>query len=220
MLLIGGVNTNGKWIRETETFDCLGKRGDRLAPSELQPKLNSKRKNLSSIVLEDRYLFVFCGKSFKIEETFSTSLEWADLLAPKCEFKEIEINQAKFLCQPLIMLEETTEDDFKLLLFGGQEDSNDIDSVKRLRLDRKAGFEASITKTVPHSNNHRRYRFRQNATVFGTAWLPTNSQARLQPTHVCGDLADQSKSPVVFEVTSHDVKNARILFDWSRHVHN
>jgi len=103
-------------------------------------------------------LFVFCGFTFKIEEKFSTSIEWADLTASKVEFKEITLSN--FLCQPLIMLEETTEEDFKLLLFGGQGDCNDSDSVKRLVLNKKKDFESRVTKAVPHSESRNRYRFR------------------------------------------------------------
>ena len=79
-MLIGGRTTNDNVLKSIEVFDCRGDRGTQLIEkTKTLPNLKRKRKNLSSIILGDRYLFVFCGKQTDKEEIFSTTMEWLDL---------------------------------------------------------------------------------------------------------------------------------------------
>ena len=64
MILIGGTNSHDTVLNTCEIIDARGERGHALnANSDFKlPKLVTRRSHHQSLIIEDKYLFIFFGK--------------------------------------------------------------------------------------------------------------------------------------------------------------
>jgi hypothetical protein len=90
VILIGGTNSHDTVLNSCEIIDARGERGELLKSGTdfVLPKLMSRRSHHQSLIIEDKYLFIFFGK--KTDTMYCQTLEFIDLENPVA-FKEIKV---------------------------------------------------------------------------------------------------------------------------------
>ena len=114
-------------MQSTEVIDCNGPPGSKVTvlkrPEEF-PHLNHRRQLHQSIILDNRYLFIFFG--MKDEVLLSETIEYLDLRNTSKGFKEIqiesreEIASSRYFDRSLYITKgDQLKDGVDILIFGG-----------------------------------------------------------------------------------------------------
>ena len=79
LIVIGGQSTKGRALKTLEVIDCEGKRGQPVVVTQTLPKMNNHRFMHQSMIIENRYLFVFFGMRTSVN--YNKTIEFMDLTA-------------------------------------------------------------------------------------------------------------------------------------------
>lgn len=79
LIVIGGQTTRGSALNTVEVVDCTGEKGSPVIVTQSLPKMNQRRFMHQTLIIDERYLFVFFG--MKSTVSLNNTIEYMDLNA-------------------------------------------------------------------------------------------------------------------------------------------